>query len=93
MRKQAITFLSSLVALAAIVQAQEQSPIVRLDPALDDIVPPNAKVEKLAENFRSNEGPVWVRKDGNLLFSDIPANVIDKWSPGGGKAFQNSIVS
>lgn len=91
MRKLSIVFLSIIAALATAAQAQERSPIVRLDPALDAIVPLDAKVEKLADNFRSNECPVWVRKGGYLLFrdsgyppSDIP-NTILKWSPGDGK--------
>ena len=38
-------------------------------------------VEKVADGFRFTEGPVW-HKDGYLLFSDIPANRIYKWTPG-----------
>jgi len=57
--------------------------IVRSDPALDKIVPPEAKVEKVQGDFRFIEGPVWVRDGGYLLFSDIPANSIMKWTPGG----------
>ena len=68
------TFLSSL-------QAEDWSFVARLNRALDDIVPLDAKVEKLAGSFGFLEGPVWVRKSGYLLFSDIPANVIYKWSP------------
>jgi gluconolactonase len=56
--------------------------IVRLDPALDDIIAPNAKLEVLGEHFGLTEGPVWVRDAGNgyLLFSDCAANVIYKWA-------------
>lgn len=64
------------------VRAQGTSDLIRLDPALDDIVPAGAHVEKLAQ-FEFTEGPVWVRKGGYLLFSDIPGNAIYKWSPGG----------
>ena len=39
--------------------------VVRLDPAIDEIVPPNPKIFKLAEGFQFTEGPVWVR-DGQL---------------------------
>ncbi len=39
-----------------------------------------SQVEKLAGDFKFTEGPVW-HKDGYLLFSDIPANKIYKWSP------------
>jgi len=56
--------------------------IERLDPALDEIVPANARIEKLAGGFTFTEGPVWM-KEGYLLFSDIPANVIRKWTPDG----------
>jgi gluconolactonase len=54
--------------------------VVRLDPALDAIVPPNPKVFKLAEGFRFTEGPVW-SPAGYLLFSDPNANTIYKYAP------------
>jgi gluconolactonase len=54
--------------------------IERLDPAIDRIVPVNAKLWKLAEGFRFTEGPVWVRNGGYLLFSDPNANRIYKYS-------------
>src|ERR1700722_4569730 len=58
--------------------------IVKLDPALDDIIAPGAKLEVLGEHFGLTEGPLWVRdgKKGYLLFSDCAANVIYKWSSG-----------
>jgi len=65
--------------------AQERRPVVRLDPALDEIVAPDARVEKVAGDFGFTEGPVWVRTGGFLIFSDIPANVINKWNPADGK--------
>jgi gluconolactonase len=75
-----------LSASAVLAQTQDWNFIARLNPALDEIVPAGAKVEKLAESFGFLEGPVWVSKGGYLLFSDIPANVIYKWSPVPGKA-------
>ena len=58
--------------------------IQKLDPALDRIVPPNAKLERVATGFdKWTEGPVWTRK-GTLLFAEIPANNIDQWIPGKG---------
>jgi gluconolactonase len=39
--------------------------------------------ELLATGFQFTEGPVW-QTDGSLLFSDIPANRIYRWTPGGG---------
>lgn len=58
--------------------------IVRLDPAFDKLVPPDAKVEKLAEGYNWVEGPVWNRRENYLLFSDIPSNSIYKWKEGEG---------
>jgi gluconolactonase len=56
--------------------------VLRLDPAVDELVPPNAKIYKLAEGFQFTEGPVWSR-DGYLLFSDPNANRIYKYVPDG----------
>ena len=47
----------------------------------DAVLEPGAKVEKVAGGFQFTEGPVWDRNGGFLLFSDIPANAIMKWSP------------
>ncbi len=58
--------------------------IDRKDPALDALIAPDAKIEKLASGFKFIEGPVWIAKDGGyLLFSDIPNNSIMKWTPDG----------
>ena len=56
--------------------------VVRLDPAIDAIVPPNPKIFKLAEGFQFTEGPIWV-KQGYLLFSDPNANTIYKYTADG----------
>jgi gluconolactonase len=56
--------------------------IVRLDPAVDAIVPRDAKVEKLAGGFQFTEGPVW-HPDGYLLFSDPNANTIYRYTRDG----------
>src|SRR4051794_25980023 len=59
--------------------------VERLDPRLDAIVAPDAKMEVLGNGFDWVEGPVWVRSGGGyLLFSDIPPNRILKWQAGGG---------
>lgn len=57
--------------------------VVRVDPALDAIVPPGATMERLAGGFEFTEGPVWVRDGGYLLFSDPNNNTIYRWSPDG----------
>jgi gluconolactonase len=53
--------------------------ILRVDPAIDEIVPPGATIERLASGFTFGEGPVWVG-DG-LLLSDPNENRIYKWTP------------
>ena len=54
--------------------------IERLDPELDQVIAVSASVEKLAAGFNWSEGPVW--KDGALLFSDVPENVMYRWKEG-----------
>lgn len=75
--------LAVLVPLVVRAQAQTVGSIVRLDPAVHKIVPPDAKIEKVHGGFTFTEGPVWVRSGGYLLFSDIPANAIMKWMQDG----------
>jgi gluconolactonase len=61
--------------------------VERRDPSLDDIIPPSARLEKLADGFLFTEGPVWVPRtattEGFVLFSDPNANTIYRWSPDG----------
>ena len=58
--------------------------IERYDPAFDRLVPRDAQIEVLADGFEWSEGPVWVPARRQLLFSDIPRNVIMQWEPGKG---------
>ena len=61
--------------------------VTRKDPALDEIVPTGAKIEKLAGGFLFTEGPIWVPRtedtDGYLLFSDPDNNLIYRWTQDG----------
>ncbi|MFD2936821.1 SMP-30/gluconolactonase/LRE family protein [Spirosoma flavum] len=54
--------------------------IVRLDPRLDKLISAEAKVEVLASGFVWTEGPIWVKDQAFLLFSDVPQNTIFKWT-------------
>lgn len=56
--------------------------IERLDPAFDELIGADARLEKLADGFAWTEGPVWVKKGGYLLFSDIPNNAVMKYKDG-----------
>ena len=59
-----------------------QESIERLDPALDAIIAPDAKIETLCTGFDWAEGPVWDEKEKRLLFSDVPRNTIYQWKEG-----------
>lgn len=54
--------------------------IERLDPKLDALVSPDAKLDELARGFGLNEGPVWVPEgnSGYLLVGGLLDNVIYK---------------
>ncbi|MFO1020601.1 MAG: SMP-30/gluconolactonase/LRE family protein [Planctomycetales bacterium] len=81
----AFLFLTSVPLFAEKPMTPEKfGNILRLDPRLDKLVPPNAQMEKLAEGFEWSEGPVWIKDGGYLLFSDIPRNSIMKWQEGKG---------
>jgi gluconolactonase len=83
--------VAALVLLSACSQKEKSSSaevsssvgsIVRLDPAFDGLVPPSAKIEKIAGGFQFTEGPLW-RPEGVLWFSDVVGNVVRQWSPDG----------
>ena len=79
--------IAALLTTPAFAFAADPKPMIlgtieRKDPAFDKLIPKDAVIEILAEGFDWSEGPVWVKeKDGgHLLFSDIPKNMIWKWS-------------
>ena len=51
-----------------------------LDKRFDALIPPDAKIEKIADDLMWSEGPLWDAKRKTLLFSDIPRNVVMQWS-------------
>ncbi len=60
---------------------------IRNEAEFKKIVAPDAKVEKLATNLKFTEGPVWLAQDGGyLVFSDIPADELKKWTAKDGLA-------
>lgn len=72
-------------AYAAETPAAVPVKVERLDPALDQIVPDQPRLERVATGpgFKWTEGPVWIPA-GYLLFAEIPSNSIRKWTPGVG---------
>jgi gluconolactonase len=76
---------ASVRAYAAEGPATVSMKVERLDPALDQIIPDQPRLEKVATGagFTWTEGPVWIPA-GYLLFAEIPSNSIRKWTPGVG---------
>jgi gluconolactonase len=79
------------VALLAPAARADEKPgpfgkIERLDPRFDKLIAKDTQMEKLTDGFDWSEGPVWDKKGGYLLFSDIPKNMIWKWSEKEGKS-------
>ena len=51
------------------------------DDRFRELVPADAKLEKLGTGMKFTEGPVWTDADGGyLIFSDIPASELKKWT-------------
>ena len=92
--KKFILFTLTLAAVVALPERQLRSnaasitssmpTIVRIDSRLDQIVTPDAELEKIADGFAWAEGPVWDQREKYLLFSDVPNNRIIKWRAGEG---------
>lgn len=55
--------------------------VERLDPALDALVAPDAKVERVATGFSFTEGPMWHK--GRLWFSDVVGDKMRAVDPSG----------
>lgn len=68
--------------LMAYQTALSQPFLLVKDDKIKSIVPEDAVIENIGDGFQFTEGPVWSPK-GYLLFTDIPANRIYKWSPEG----------
>jgi len=73
------------VCLTLAAQAPPTGPTTRLDPAFDAIVSPGTTMETVKDGFGFINGIVWVKESsgGHLLVSDIPANVVYRWTPDG----------
>ena len=59
--------------------------IERIDPAFDAIVQSDAAIEILADGFEWSEGPLWLDDQKALIFSDVPKNIVYKWTEEKGK--------
>lgn len=85
-REARLDFVPGTAGPVAVAPHEVNVQVTRLDPSINDIVPPNAKLFKLAEGFSFTEGPVWDRGAGQLLFSDPNENTIYRYSDAAGLA-------
>ena len=81
-----------LVAFAVVTGGRRTQPppsnamrIERLDPGLDRLIAPDAKIEVIGQGHDWTEGPLWIKQGRYLLFSDIPKNSIYRWKEGEGE--------
>jgi gluconolactonase len=78
-----LMMLAMVMAIVLHGQPAGVGSIVRADPALDKLIAPGVKIEKVLGDLRFTEGPVWVKNGGYLYFSDLMQNAIIQWKPGG----------
>lgn len=87
-----LVFLSVILAIGSHASAQkpkvlETGKLIPEDAkAFHALVPKNAPIEIIVDGHVWTEGPVWVKDDGYLLFSDIPRNAVYKWQEGKGES-------
>jgi len=79
-----LPFLILTITLGCFAQQKTTGKLVAEDDAFYNYVDKEAKIEVLAEGFIWSEGPVWIKDQGFLLFSDVPQNTIFKWKDGEG---------
>jgi len=77
-----LQFFAGSEAPVAVAPHEVNIAVERDDPAIEAIVPANAKLFKVAEGFQFTEGPIWLREQRALLFSDPNHNTIYKYADG-----------
>lgn len=69
--------------------AQSSNPpsgiVERYSPKLDALISKKVRVDTIATGLDWCEGPLWVEQEKMLLFSDVPQNLIYKWTEAGGQ--------
>ncbi|MDF2159162.1 SMP-30/gluconolactonase/LRE family protein [Algoriphagus sp. CAU 1675] len=87
MKKNLISLLAFGIVACSSPKVNEELPpfgftgsIERLDPALNSLIPEGSKIEVLASGFEWAEGPLWLEEEQALLFTDVPANKVWKWT-------------
>src|SRR3984957_13705245 len=76
-------YLAPALCLLAVPAFAQGTSIKKMDPALDNILAPGARIEKVATGFIFVEGPMW--KEGKLWFSDVRGDKVRTFDPKTGK--------
>jgi len=82
MMKTGLTIIAAAVLVTACSSGEETFHIGEFFPESEqfwEVIPREAKVDRIGIAFEFTEGPAW-HPDGYLLLSDIPANTIYKWN-------------
>lgn len=70
-----------LSACATPLAARSGNPDIEIfDSAAEGLLRPSERIESLSSGFTWSEGPVWDRKRNCLYFSDVPGNIVWKWT-------------
>jgi gluconolactonase len=78
--KSSLLIMALLLAACSTKEIRTIGSIERTDAALDEIISTNAPIEIIGEGYEWSEGPVWIEKEKMLLFTDVPKNIIHKWT-------------
>ncbi|WP_420321617.1 SMP-30/gluconolactonase/LRE family protein [Flagellimonas sp.] len=54
--------------------------IERLDQALDDVISPNAVIEVLSTGHAWSEGPIWLKDEQKLVYTDVGHQKLYQWT-------------
>jgi gluconolactonase len=75
----ALILIGGMIALNASAAESPYATLESLDKRFDALIPPDTKIEKIADDLEWSEGPLWDGARKTLLFSDIPRNVVMQW--------------
>jgi len=84
------TYFTAALCLLAMPALAQGLAIKKLDPALDSVIAPGTRIEKVATGFIFVEGPMW--RDGKLWFSDVRGDKVRTFTPDGGSGGKVSVI-
>lgn len=79
-RKLALLAATALMFTNVAAQQQQEPYVEILDPRALELIDANATIKTHGTGYSWSEGPVWVKDGDFLLFSDVPENIIYKYS-------------